>query len=752
MFTFRDFFHLPELDPYLRQIADTRHGLVLLAGLPAPISDTQGNEAPSQPSAGSIFFPILIEELLQRHPSARAVLITRQASLARLPRHLKPRIEVGKISSPESYPEAITEALQNKPDYLIVDQACEHSFPSILSASWQGIGVLAQYASPLWGAQILQQIESEGFSLSGNEIPIWILTVQRLAQLCPNCKAPADVDQDLLSTLTARFPSLAQQLRQNDPVQLFSAVGCTRCQGKGRVGSIHLFDVYHHKVTQNGESDFPGPLSIVDYAFQLVRKGFLPLEDLVSLETSQLQQASRLLSQNQQILEDLGQTLERKITELEATNRVLVKRTEELVALQDIGQALTTSQDLEDLATRVCRKARDLSGADRVILYFGKSEPDPTHIKEAVILALAGLDPGLLYRTVPATDILIPANDSKPRPYLNMPPGIEQLTPARRPGREAHSGLALPLIAHDHQVGLMIVQSVMEKRFAPREISLLEMLANQAALALQREGLIQELLDKIHQLETAQAEIIKKERLERELELARQVQQSVIPKTFPEIPGFHFAAHNEPARQVGGDFYDVIRLDEDHFGITIADVTDKGMPAALYMALTRSLILAEARRSLSPRRVLDNVNRLLLESGELSGFVTVFYGVIDIRQKRLTYTRAGHDLPLLIRRGAILPLGGQGTFLGVLDGDEFQLSEEELSLQTGDRLILYTDGMTDVLNSHGESFGNERFYQLLASTTLLSSEEMSAQVFAALQSFQGQAEQFDDMTMLIVDL
>jgi hypothetical protein len=136
-------------------------------------------------------------------------------------------------------------------------------------------------------------------------------------------------------------------------------------------------------------------------------------------------------------LENLGQTLERKTTELEATNRVLVKRTEELVALQDIGKALTTSQDLEDLATRVCRKARDLSSADRVILYFGKSEPETLEIREAIILACAGLDPTLLYRSIPANNVLMVSSDGKPIPYLGFPPGIDQIPVSKRPSYEA---------------------------------------------------------------------------------------------------------------------------------------------------------------------------------------------------------------------------------------------------------------------------------------------------------------------------
>src|SRR5690606_3520234 len=159
--------------------------------------------------------------------------------------------------------------------------------------------------------------------------------------------------------------------------------------------------------------------------------------------------------------------------------------------------------------------------------------------------------------------------------------------------------------------------------------------------------LTESLQDHIEQLKAAQAELVKKERLEQELELARRVQQSMLPRIFPLVPGYAFAAMNRPARHGGGGFYDALVLRADPVGIVVGDVSDKGLPSALYMALTRSLLFAEARRERSPARVLENVHRLLLALGEANMFVTIFYGVIDVQNRRLTYARAGHDYPLL---------------------------------------------------------------------------------------------------------
>jgi sigma-B regulation protein RsbU (phosphoserine phosphatase) len=350
--------------------------------------------------------------------------------------------------------------------------------------------------------------------------------------------------------------------------------------------------------------------------------------------------------------------------------------------------------------------------------------------------------------------------DVKPRSFRQWPPGVPFPAPDEAAvggvavGEEVtlRTGLRVPLVAQDEQVGLMIVQSTRKPRFAPGDVAMLQTFANQAALAIQRAGLIEDLRTKIDQLQAAQVELVKKERLERELELARQVQQSLLPRTFPAAPGYTFAAKNQPARRVGGDFYDAFSLDGERFGLVIADVSDKGMPAALFMALTRSLLLAEARREPSPRVVLLNVHRLLLELGEPDMFVTVFYGVVDRAARRLTYARAGHDWPLLLRDGSVRRLEGEGMFLGYLSVNQLCLSEEKLDLAPGDRLVLYTDGLTDIFDPNDRLFDLERLESLLQARAELPPKEMCASIFAALADSQGSAEQYDDMTMLVVDV
>jgi serine phosphatase RsbU (regulator of sigma subunit) len=334
-------------------------------------------------------------------------------------------------------------------------------------------------------------------------------------------------------------------------------------------------------------------------------------------------------------------------------------------------------------------------------------------------------------------------------PFPNWPPGI----PPRHAdveGANLRAGLYIPLVAQEALVGLMVVHSTRKPAFTPGEVALIQTFANQAALAIQRTGLVEQLRAKIEALEAAQAELVQKERLERELELARQVQQSLLPRDFPQVSGFQFAARYEPARQVGGDLYDVIPLDGERFGVAIADVSDKGMPAALYMALTRSLMLAEARRETSPGEVLRRINRLLLELSQPGMFVTVFYAVVDRSAGLLTYASAGHERPLLLRGGELRELEGAGNPLGILPEEEFEIHEGIVALQADDRLVLYTDGLADVVSRDGQLFDRARLKAIVQAHAGLLPADLCEAVFAALLAYQGGGEQFDDMAMLVM--
>jgi serine phosphatase RsbU (regulator of sigma subunit) len=267
---------------------------------------------------------------------------------------------------------------------------------------------------------------------------------------------------------------------------------------------------------------------------------------------------------------------------------------------------------------------------------------------------------------------------------------------------------------------------------------------------LQRKN--EELARAYRELQAAQAALVEKERLERELELARDLQQSILPQSFPRLAGLSCAARNRPAHMVGGDFYDVIPLGADRVGLVIADVSGKGMAAALYMALAHSLIRAEARRSSSPRQVLLRFHRLLLEVGHTEMFITVFYGILDPRNRTLRYARGGHDYPLLLRPATdeCLRLEAPGMLLGY--EEDVLLSEVTLELQSSDLLVLYSDGITDVRSPADEILGAARLREMVAAAGRPTAEELGDQIMAYATTFQNGAEQYDDMTLLVAQV
>jgi len=745
MLKISDFFHLPQLDPYVKQMIAAPSGMILIAGLDArPEQGEQG--AAFLPSGRSAIAGILLHEILLAHPYARAVVVSTDRSAAHVSRPLRPRVDLEWAESNEQRPERLAEAIRRRPGLLVIDHLDAASAPLALQAACQGLRVLAQMDTLLTGSQVARQLIEQGASaqdLSGLD---WVLGVQRLPVLCPHCKHPFSPQEDLLAALRGRHPALANVLDEAAPLLLQQAAGCERCRFTGRLGDLAVFDVFHAAGLENARRlEAASQLTTQEYLLRLIAQGYFPPGDLLELETNQLRRTYTLLAASEQAYRKTHVALHRKLAELEASNRVLLQRTETLISLQELAQALIDSTGLEELAARLCRRASELCGAGYIALYYQRGG-------QAEILALRGWPETWLHTRldIGAVDAVFQSAGQ----YLAWPPGILPQSELERRKIELQAGVRLVLQAQEQKVGWMIVQSERKKGqgFTPGQLALLQAFANQAAIALQRAGLVEDLKAKIAQLEAAQVELLQKERLEHELQLARQVQQSILPRSFPQVAGFAFAARNEPARQVGGDFYDIFRLDDEHLGVVIADVSDKGMPAALYMTLTRSLLLAEARRERLPRPTLLNVNRLLLELGESRTFVSLFYGILHVPTGRFTYARAGHDRPLLLRRDQVQTLGGSGAVLGVLENDELRLSEEQVDLLPGDRLVLYTDGLTDSRDAAGAGYGLERLKQLLARCAPMPAEALCDAVFAGLQQHQGLADQYDDMTLLVIEL
>ena len=265
---------------------------------------------------------------------------------------------------------------------------------------------------------------------------------------------------------------------------------------------------------------------------------------------------------------------------------------------------------------------------------------------------------------------------------------------------------------------------------------------------------IEKAIEQIQYIKTMQQEHNQLESIKGDLAVAREIQQAILPRVFPPFPEnteeLDIAASMNAAKDVGGDFYDFFRIDEDRIGFVIADVSGKGVPAAIFMAVSRTLIRATGIRGVIPSECITYSNELLAKESANFMFVTVFYGIYNIKTGEVTYTNAGHNPPYLMKAdGTIeqLPLS-KDIVVGALD--DFQFSEEKLQLEHGDTLLLYTDGVTEATNVNNEEFGEKRLEETLKDAAHQNCQQIINAVKANVDSFAGEAEQSDDITLLAI--
>jgi serine phosphatase RsbU (regulator of sigma subunit)/putative methionine-R-sulfoxide reductase with GAF domain len=312
------------------------------------------------------------------------------------------------------------------------------------------------------------------------------------------------------------------------------------------------------------------------------------------------------------------------------------------------------------------------------------------------------------------------------------------------------AALALPLVAKGEVLGVMVVDYAgplgdrFTQHFAERRMGFLSGIAGQAAIAIENERLLREAAEQ--------------ERLRQELQVARQIQVSFLPERCPDLPGWQLAAIWRSARQVGGDFYDFIPLlsapQQDGkrgkpLGLVIADVADKGVPAALFMALSRTLMRTVAIDGRPPADAVARTNELILADARTDLFVTLFYALLWPDSGELAFVNAGHMPPIWVRAadGRTEELHTPGMALGILGDVLFQ--EKVVHLDPGDAVVLYTDGISDAANVDKKMFGRRRLAEVVSAHHHLSAEELAQAIDAAVAEFVGDAPQFDDFTLLV---
>jgi serine phosphatase RsbU (regulator of sigma subunit) len=252
------------------------------------------------------------------------------------------------------------------------------------------------------------------------------------------------------------------------------------------------------------------------------------------------------------------------------------------------------------------------------------------------------------------------------------------------------------------------------------------------------------------ELKEAQDQLIEKERLERELQVAADIQLSILPDVLPDTEEFSFGARILPARQVGGDFYDVFELKDHRIGVLIGDVADKGVPSALFMARAHALIMAEADIGATPAEVMNLVNTHITRLQKSTQFVTVLYGILDLKTREFSYARAGHEPPLILHADGTVERMPHSPGMAIGLWEPVTLDEKSVKLVAGDTLILYTDGMTDCRDPKGEAFGLERIKRTLGDLAKQNAQQICNTLLETLQSYQDGSKQDDDVTLVAV--
>jgi phosphoserine phosphatase RsbU/P len=409
-----------------------------------------------------------------------------------------------------------------------------------------------------------------------------------------------------------------------------------------------------------------------------------------------------------------------------------------LALLYNLSQTFNSSLDLDEVLNRVIDEVIIATRAERgfVMLRDGQGRltfnvargMDKNTIEEPVFQISLGIVEGVAKNGLPVL-----SGDAQIDPRFSMRQSVRLLG--------LRSILCVPLKMKEQILGTVYVDNRIQAGiFTQADLDLLSAIASSAAIAIENA--------RLYQL------AVEKGSLERELQVARDVQVSLLPRETPQILGWEFVARWLPARQVAGDYYDFIPGKEGRLGIVIADVSDKGMPAALFMTLTRSIIRASTDLAVPPWEAISRANRLICKDSTSGMFVTLFYACLDPANNRITYVNAGHNPPLFFQtnkrtgQGELSRLERTGMAMGVDPDTPYK--QRTLSFNPGDFVVLYTDGITDALNLQEQDFGMEKLEGAVLSEREKPALQIAQALESALEIFIGDAPLFDDSTFVIV--
>jgi sigma-B regulation protein RsbU (phosphoserine phosphatase) len=409
----------------------------------------------------------------------------------------------------------------------------------------------------------------------------------------------------------------------------------------------------------------------------------------------------------------------------------LRQRINELTAVYNVTMMLAEARDLTRVLQKTVEVVCDVMECKASSIRLVDVERD-----ELVIKAVHNLSPGYLAKgaiRLSTAEIDRVALSSRGFEYvrdMRTDPRVQYPTESAREGHV--SMLSAGMRYKGKAIGVLRVYTDQERVFTQFQIDLLKAIAAQAAAAIENARLL--------------AETIEAEQLEKQVQMAASVQQRMIPSEPPKVPGIDLSAAYVPCYTLGGDFYDFIPLPDDNIGLVVADVSGKGVPASLIMASVRAALRATVDNVYYLYEVMRRVNQMLFRDTKPEEFVTLFYGVLDARNRRLTYCNAGHPPGLLLRNDQILELGSENLVLGV--NPEEQYTQSLLQLQEHDVLLLYTDGLLDSQNPKGERYGRPRLAETFRAADKSSADLVTQHILWDVRKFVGLQRPTDDITMI----
>ncbi len=413
---------------------------------------------------------------------------------------------------------------------------------------------------------------------------------------------------------------------------------------------------------------------------------------------------------------------------LEAENLQLKQAVEELSILNEIAFAIGSQTEVDKISELIVSKCtKKIKAEQGCILLLSEDQASPFKTYVRKIEHASKVIPIHLSTTLMGWMI------KNQKPFI-----INDLKSDKRfqslEKQDFRSLLMVPLKLKNKLTGLLCIFNK-EGEFSPEDQRLLSIIAVQSAQVIENARLAEE--EK------------KLQEIEKELLVAKEIQARLLPKEAPKIDGFDIQGYTLPTKQVGGDYFDFIELPDKNLGVAIADVSGKGMPAALLMANFQATLRNQSLTKISPSEMVSNCNNLVCKSVEKGQFVTFFWGALNTSEKSFTFVNAGHNPPFIFnKKGEISRLSEGGLILGMLENVPFE--QKKVKLNPGDLLLLFTDGITEAMNETQAQFEEERLIKAVEESRNFNSDQIIKKIAQEVLAFQGLQPQFDDLTLVVI--